>query len=1145
MFAMKGLKKEQTAKALKAVLVLLVTLIGTIRASAATINWTGGTSSDWGTASNWSTATTLPGSGDIVQIGVVAFTNQPTLNSGTTTTIASLTFGLYKNIVLTVNSGYTLAVTGAITQNQANLATYGSFTSTIAGAGTVTGASMVVGSSTLLPPVLANNYLQVTSTISKLHITGNVTVNSTDFGVLIVGVGYNNVKFSLQGGTTIIDGAILTANASNGVLPLSVAYPVFSIDIPSGSALTPVLQLTSANAINTSSVTNSINFYNNTGGTGASTVYYSGTSQEVYTNTTACLSSSPETYQYLQLTGSGTATPDGGILSVAADLTSTAPYVAFNTNNPAVNIGGNWNNTSASTQGSGNITVAGSITNNSGGALNLGSGNLYVATNYTNNVGGIYAQTTGTTYFNGSGTQALTDNSTTGTTFKLVDFSGGGTSTMSAGSNNINFAVASTGVLTMSNSSKLVAGSSSAAYLTLKSDTNGTATVAAIPTGCSISGFVTAQRFVQGSATFDSFTDRWIARDYRLMTSPVNEGKDGSNNYPYSLNYLGAGTIITDCTSSYATKGGNPSLYLFDENITPYNASFTGGNFIGITNISNTLASGTISTTISTYSTAKVYVGDGYMMYFRGDNVTHLTGTPNKTTYPFVAPESVTFSTSGNLNQGTYSVVSWIGSAGLMYSTSNSGNSTVRGYNLVGNPYPSSIDWSTFSNTNSSAAIYGKNVNPTIYFFNPTTGNYNTYNATTHISTGAASKIITSGQGFFVQANAASPTLTFNESAKTATEVTGSNLLMGTPVSQTAYNSYLRLQVVTDAINNDDMVIGFNQASSGKYNPAEDSQILPGSGAAQYISATSSDGIKASVKWLPFPNAATTQVIKLNVNVAATGQYTLQRIDLEAIPALYEIWLMDYYKKDSLDIRGNTSYVFDVDLTDTTSYGSNRFAVVVRQNPALGVHLLSFSASKVKGASQVTWTTENEANYTNFTVERSIDGGTTFAVLGGVASASQGTYSFMDNNPITGADIYRLQVRDLNGVISYSNVVTLMYGNAAASQTANNISVYPNPSNGVINLAINQQATTVTAGISTLQSESISPILNNSSSVAATNNSYNIRIISMTGSIVKTASSSSVSWQDNVSNLAPGTYVIQVMNNKNATLVGRSTFIKM
>jgi hypothetical protein len=250
---------------------------------------------------------------------------------------------------------------------------------------------------------------------------------------------------------------------------------------------------------------------------------------------------------------------------------------------------------------------------------------------------------------------------------------------------------------------------------------------------------------------------------------------------------------------------------------------------------------------------------------------------------------------------------------------------------------------------------------------------------------------------------------------------------------------------------------------------------------------------------------------------------------------------MDYYKKDSLDIKNNPTYVFDINLNDTASFGSNRFALVIRQNPALGVHLLSFSAQKAKGGSQLAWTTENEANYTNFTAERSIDNGTTYSILGGFASNGQGTYGFVDSNPVAGTDMYRVKIQDLNGNISYTSVITLVYGTASTA-VANNIDVYPNPSNGVINLAINQQAGNAPAGISALQNLAATPAL---TAPAAGSASYNIRIVSMTGSVVKIASSSSANWQDNLGDLTPGTYVIQVMNNKDNSLVGKSTFVKM
>jgi len=1160
----------------------LIALAAINRVSAATVDWKGTTNTDWGTGTNWSSGS-APASGDAVRIGVVAFTNQPTLNSGATTTIASLTFGTSKNITLTINSGFTLAVTGAIIQNSNNA---GNITTTIAGAGMLTGASLTVGNSDIFPPVLAVDQTEVISTISNFHVTGDVTVNSTDFGVLLVGVGLINATFSLEGGTTTIDGTLLTANTNSGVLSLVFATPKFSVDIPSGSALSPVLQLTNAAPINTASVAGTIDFYNNTGGTGTSTVYYNGASQEVYANGAASLDNTPQTYQYLELTGAGPKTVDAGTLTVGNDLTSSTTSVLLSTNNTTATIEGSWTNSSNVTQGSGNITITNAL-QNTAGTFQLGTGSLTtavlqntggtiaggagpgvvtVSTTFQNNGGtfqcnaendfinGLYQNTSvftagaGTVYFNGSAAQSLSDISASGTQFNNVSFSGTSLANPKIMSGSGGFAVSPTGVLYMVGSTtKLVAGTAATAYLTLKSDTTGTATVAAIPSGSLITGFVTVQRFVQGNANFSGVTHRWLGRNYRLMSSPVNEGADAGGNYPYSINYLGAGTIITDCTSSYGTTAGNPSLYLFNEHYTPSNATFTSGNFIGVTDINNTLTTGHIATTDVTNSSANVYAGDGYMMYFRGDKVTHISGSPSKTSYPYVSPESVIFNATGNLNQGTYSVVSWTGTAGLLYTTTNAGNSAIRGFNLVGNPYPSSIDWSTFSNASSGAAIYGNHVNPTIYILNPATSNYDTYNASTHISTGIAGNIIPSGQGFFVQANNSSPTLTFNESAKTNSQVTSGNLLMGTPVGQTAYNSYIRLKVVIDSSNYDDAVIGFDASSTTNYDPNTDSGFLPGAGAVESIAAISTDRIKTSAKWVPFPKNAATQAIKLFVSAKASGQYTIQRTDFSPIPAIYKVWLIDNYKKDSLDIRHNTTYVFDIDLSDTASYGSDRFAIVVRQDAALAVHLLSFSAVKVQSGSQITWTTENEENYTNFTIQRSTDGGVTFSTLGGIVSNGQATYDFLDNYPLQGSNTYRLLMQDLNGVSTYSNAVTLVYGNTSAA-AGSNISIYPNPVNGIINLSIGQLngealSNLMGAGQTALQNLFLTPHL--VTPLATGSSSYSIRIVDIAGSVVKESSSFSNNWQSDISRLTPGTYIIQVQNKTNNSTVGRTMFVKM
>jgi len=136
---------------------------------------------------------------------------------------------------------------------------------------------------------------------------------------------------------------------------------------------------------------------------------------------------------------------------------------------------------------------------------------------------------------------------------------------------------------------------------------------------------------------------------------------------------------------------------------------------------------------------------------------------------------------------------------------------------------------------------------------------------------------------------------------------------------------------------------------------------------------------------------------------------------------------MDTFKNDSLDFRANPSYSFNIYMAYGTSYGSGRFSLVVRQNPALGIHLLNFTAVKATGGAQIGWLVENEANYTNFTVQRSTDNGQTFVNLSSLVSSNLGTYSFLDKSPANGTDQYRLQIQDLNGAITYSKVIALSY----------------------------------------------------------------------------------------------------------------------
>jgi len=359
----------------------------------------------------------------------------------------------------------------------------------------------------------------------------------------------------------------------------------------------------------------------------------------------------------------------------------------------------------------------------------------------------------------------------------------------------------------------------------------------------------------------------------------------------------------------------------------------------------------------------------------------------------------------------------------------------------------------------------------------------------------------------------------------------------------TAY-PLLRLKLIKDAYNYDDIAIGFNASATTAYNNQIDSKYFEGINSAEGLSSFSSDSIQLSVNIVPLPKQGPL-VIRLNIEAANSGPFTLDRTQLDSIAPIYDIWLVDRFAKDSLNLRTGTSYAFNVDKNNSATFGANRFEVIIRQNPALGMHLLSFDAVIAANTAALTWTTENEESATIFAAERSIDNGASFYMLDTLTSNGSGAYSYTDKTPLDGSDMYRIKITDMNGAVSYSNIASLSFGGsiAASSTATSNISIYPNPSNGIINLSISQNSDGTTAGTQKQLTSTITKNFAASTSVGAA--SYDIKIFNINGSVLKEASSSSANWQANVSSLSPGTYIIQVINNNDKTTVGKTTFIKL
>jgi trimeric autotransporter adhesin len=359
---------------------------------------------------------------------------------------------------------------------------------------------------------------------------------------------------------------------------------------------------------------------------------------------------------------------------------------------------------------------------------------------------------------------------------------------------------------------------------------------------------------------------------------------------------------------------------------------------------------------------------------------------------------------------------------------------------------------------------------------------------------------------------------------------------------------YLRLQLYKDAINNDDTYIGFGSGFSTKYVVNEDARYMQGQG-EESLCSISGDNVPLAINKLPFPGKQSL-VIGLKVRVTADGAYSLNMTQEVDIPQIYEVWLMDAYKKDSLDMKLTKTYAFNIVKADTNTYGSKRFSLVVRQTPAppaLTAHLLTFTAQKANNGAQIDWTTSDEQNTTNFTVERSIDSGATFTPIDTLISSSVGSYFFLDKTPPPHKDVYRVKLQDASGTATYSEAITLDYESTISTNytvpaITTHISVYPNPASGVINMEIKQTGdNNSSAGVSRQNINSIASL----ASTASNTMLYDVKIINITGMVIRATTSSQPTWQEDISGLMPGTYIIQVTKNSNKSVVGKSRFVKL
>lgn len=161
--------------------------------------------------------------------------------------------------------------------------------------------------------------------------------------------------------------------------------------------------------------------------------------------------------------------------------------------------------------------------------------------------------------------------------------------------------------------------------------------------------------------------------------------------------------------------------------------------------------------------------------------------------------------------------------------------------------------------------------------------------------------------------------------------ITGTTVFNRNPNNTASYstpvNGYLRLQLAKDSINTDNILISFNPAAKTKFVPGEDAPAMGGFGLVN-LASFSSDNVPLAINVLPLTTQGLT--IGLNIYAKTDGIYSLSMIAIQSVPDNYSIYIKDAYKKDSLDMRTYSSYAFNILKADTTSFGKNRFKLVIR-----------------------------------------------------------------------------------------------------------------------------------------------------------------------------------------------------------------------
>lgn len=232
----------------------------------------------------------------------------------------------------------------------------------------------------------------------------------------------------------------------------------------------------------------------------------------------------------------------------------------------------------------------------------------------------------------------------------------------------------------------------------------------------------------------------------------------------------------------------------------------------------------------------------------------------------------------------------------------------VRNWNLVGNPFPCAVNWNYIYN-NSCANLDGS-----IQIKNGS--------GWTVISQADASPYVQPGQGFFVKANAGSPTITIG----TASRV---HFASGTFLKATQPYTKLALSVTSGSLGSNTRFFFLNDATNEFDHPYDADKLWDDNTSVPELFSLSSQNDTLALNALPL--ITQDLVIPLGLNATVPGTYTITADEIANFDTTLDIFLEDIETNILTNLKTTPGYTFTTasPVNKTTSRFNLRFSYAV------------------------------------------------------------------------------------------------------------------------------------------------------------------------------------------------------------------------